>query len=328
LPKRKLERLRRAGAAAVSVADSNREAALWSLRSDLRIAFYRLVASQERLQVLLTGTSEVERLVGILRQREDAGEGSRYDRLRAEREVTELRTNITATRSSAALESARLTGYLPEGTRVRQVLGELAVVSEAPGLEHLVRRAMNARADYRAGQKSLARYQIEEQAARRLRIPEPQITAGLKRADVTSGLEPNPFSNVTRTGLAIGFNVPLPIFNNGRYEVARSQAEQEQVNARIALLARQISTEIQGARDVLTIRRDALRSYQHELESEGTELTRTTQVAYQEGEIGILELLDSLRVNRAANLRLLDLRAEVKEAWIELERVVGEEVHP
>ena len=55
---------------------------------------------------------------------------------------------------------------------------------------------------------------------------------------------------------------------------------------------------------------------------------RITRVAYQEGEIGILELLDSLRVNRAASLRLLDLEAQVKEAWIELERVVGEEVRP
>jgi len=320
--------LRQAGAATVSAADANREAALWSLRSDLRLAFYRLVASQERLRILLTGTREVEHLVGILRQREDAGEGSRYDRIRAEREATEWHTDITAARSSAAVESARVTGYLPEGTRVQQVRGELTVASEAPDLDDLLRRAMNARPDYRAEQKSLARYQIEEQAARRLRIPEPQITAGVKRADVVSGLQPNPFSNVTRTGLAISFTVPLPIFNNGHYEVARYQAEQEQVNARIALLARQIRSEMQGARDVLTIRRDALLLYQRELESAGTELTRITQVAYQEGEIGILELLDSLRVSRAANLRMLDLQAGVKEAWIELERVVGEEVHP
>src|SRR5207244_195702 len=98
--------------------------------------------------------------------------------------------------------------------------------------------------------------------------------------------------------------------------------------ARVAVLARQIRTEIQGARDVLAIRRAALATYQRELGSAGTELTRITQAAYQEGEIGILELLDSLRVNRAANIRMLDLQAGVKEAFIELDRVVGEEMHP
>src|SRR5207302_8264741 len=96
----------------------------------------------------------------------------------------------------------------------------------------------------------------------------------------------------------------------------------------IAVLTRQIRAEIQGAHDVLAVRKEALAAYQHELESTGGELTRITQIAYQEGEIGILELLDSLRVSRAANLRMLDLRAGVKEAFIELERVVGEEVRP
>ena len=318
--------LRQAGSAAVSVAGANREAALWLLQSDLRVAFFRMVAAQERVRRLSAGIDEVRQLTGLLRVREEEGEGSRYDRLRAERELAELRTDLTAARSLVAAAAARLSGFLPEGTEVQQVRGELAVLSDPPDFEDLVRRATAARADYLAEQKDLTRYQLEEQAARRLRIPEPQVTAGVKRADVVSGVGPNPFSNVTRTGLAFGFNVPLPVFNNGRYEVARYQAEQEQANARVSLLARQIRTEIQGARAVVAIRKDALAAYQREMESTGGELTRITQVAYQEGEIGILELLDSFRVSRTSSLRLLDLQAGVKEAFIELERVVGEEL--
>jgi cobalt-zinc-cadmium efflux system outer membrane protein len=209
---------------------------------------------------------------------------------------------------------------------VDKVQGALAVLSEPPGLEELRTRAVGSRADYRAEQKALARYKLEEQAARRLRIPDPQVSAGLKRADVTSGTEPNPFSNATRTGVVFSLSVPLPVFDSGRYEVARYQAEQEQAMARAAVLARQIETEIRGARDVLTIRREALAGYQRELESAGVELTRITRVAYEEGEVGILELLDSLRVNRLASLRLLELQAGVREAFIELERVVGAEL--
>src|SRR4029077_4733921 len=43
--------LRDAGSAAVSAAGANRDAALWSLRSDLRVAFYRMVAAQERVRL-------------------------------------------------------------------------------------------------------------------------------------------------------------------------------------------------------------------------------------------------------------------------------------
>jgi cobalt-zinc-cadmium efflux system outer membrane protein len=121
-------------------------------------------------------------------------------------------------------------------------------------------------------------------------------------------------------------SVPLPVFNSGRYEVARYQAEQEQAMARTAVLARQMQTEIRGAREVLTIRREALAAYERELGSTGVELTRITRTAYEEGEVGILELLDSLRVNRLASLRLLELQAGVREAFIELERVVGAEL--
>lgn len=318
--------LRDAGAVAVYASDASREAVLWSLRSDLRIAFYRMVAAQKRVRTVTDAISEVDKLVRLLRKREEEGEGSRYDRLRAEHEAFELRTDLTTARSIAVAAGAQLSAYLPEGSEVRLVRGELSVQTDVPELEALIRRAMNSRSDYRAAQRVLSRFQIEEQAARRLRIPEPVVTVGVKRANVIAGVPPSPFADVTRSGLAVSLSVPLPVFNSGRLEVARQQAEQEQASARMAVLERQIHSEIQGARDVLAIRTDALGAYQKELASAGTELSNITQVAWQEGEIGILEVLDSLRVSRAARLRTIDLEAAVREAWIDMERAVGEEL--
>jgi cobalt-zinc-cadmium efflux system outer membrane protein len=318
--------LRDAGSGAVSVADANREAVLWSLRTDLRVSFYRMVAAQERVRLLMASANEVEQLIRILRQREQEGEGSRYDRVRAERELAELRTEGIAAQALIAAARGKIAGFLPESTQMESVRGALLVPLEPPSLQDLMARAIDSRADYRAEQKSLVRYQLEEQAARRLRIPDPEISAGVKRADVVSGTGPNPFSDVTRTGVVFSLSVPLPLFNSGRYEVGLYQAEQSQAKTRTAVVVRQMQTEIQGAREVLTIRREALVAYQRELASEGAELTRITRVAYEEGEVGILELLDSLRVNRLASLRLLELQATVREAFIELERVVGAEL--
>ena len=310
--------LREAGSAAVSVADANREAVLWSLRGDLRLTFYQMVAAQERVRLISSSASDVDQLIRILRQREDEGEGSRYDRIRAEREVAELRTDVVAANALIAAARGKISGFLPEGTQVQSVQGSLLVSFTPPDVETLRSRAIESRADFRTEQKALARFKLEEEAARRLRIPDPQVSGGVKRADVTPG--------VTRAGVVFSLTVPLPVFNSGRYEVARYQAEQEQVMARTAVLVSQIRAEIQRAYDVLTIRREALAAYQRELESSGVELTRITRVAYEEGEVGILELLDSLRVNRFASLRLLDLQEGVREAFIELERVVGAEL--
>lgn len=318
--------LREAGAGAVAVTEANREVSLWSLRASLRVAFYQMVLAQERARQLSASASEVEQLLGILRQREQEGEGSRYDRLRVERELGELRTDRVAANALIAVARARISGFLPEGTQVQSVRASLPASFDLPAIEELMTRAIASRADYRVEQKIQTRYKLEEDAARQLRIPDPQISAGVKRADVVSGVGPNPFASAARTGIVFSLSVPLPVFNNGRYEVARYQAEQEQSKARAGVLVRQIETEIQGAREVLSIRREALASYQNQLESAGSELTRITRVAYEEGEVGILELLDSLRVNRLASLRLLDLQAGIREALIELERVVGVEL--
>ena len=139
--------LRKAIEGATSVAEGNREAVLWSLRSDLRIAFYRMVASEQRAELLSSRIGEVDQLARILRQREEEGEGSRYDRLRAERELAELRTDVTIAQSIVAAGGARLAGFLPEGTQVQRVRGELRLAFEPPALEDLIRRAMSGRAD-------------------------------------------------------------------------------------------------------------------------------------------------------------------------------------
>lgn len=320
--------LRDSGDASVAVADAEREAEMWSLTSDLRIAFYRAVAAQERMQLISASIGEVERLVSLLRKREEEGEGSRYDRLRAERELIELRTDMSGAQSLAAAATGRLSGFLPEESVVKRVNGTLELAVSSPDTDELVRRALADRAELRAVQNDLVRVQFEQQAASRLRIPEPTVTAGVKRGDVPVGLPPTPFANDARTALAFSISVPIPAFNRGQYEVARFQAEQVRAHAVIDAINRRIRTEVRTARDVWNVRKDSLAVYKHELESAGSELTRITEVAYQEGDIGILELLDSLRVARAADLRLLDLRAGAKEAFIELERAVGEEVRP
>lgn len=78
----------------------------------------------------------------------------------------------------------------------------------------------------------------------------------------------------------------------------------------------------------MRIRQEALDEYRREAGEQTTELTRIAQVAYQEGELGILELLDALRTGRQARIRVGELEAAWREAQLELERFIGEEIVP
>ena len=60
----------------------------------------------------------------------------------------------------------------------------------------------------------------------------------------------------------------------------------------------------------------------------GAELAASGRAAYEEGEYGILELLDAHRVTLGARLRLLELSAAARRAAIELDRAIGRETTP
>jgi outer membrane protein TolC len=51
-------------------------------------------------------------------------------------------------------------------------------------------------------------------------------------------------------------------------------------------------------------------------------------VAYREGEVGILELLDAVRTASRARIRSIDLRLGVRLSQIALERAVGDTLWP
>jgi cobalt-zinc-cadmium efflux system outer membrane protein len=312
--------LRQAGTAAVSASEAQTEAILWSLRSDVRLAFYRLIAAQRREAVLNEGLRDLMGVVQVLRTRENEGEGSRYDRLRAEREVAEYRSQLALVHSDVVRSRTILSGFLPGGTQIESATGGLETPADIPALEALTQRALARRSEYIAEQRQLARFVLEQRAAQRLRYPEPVAIAGIKRGSVALGR--------TETSSAIGITVPLPLFNKGQAEVSRWRAEQEGATARRDALERRIRAEVIGAAEALRLRKGAIEQYRTEVNQAGTELSRIVRVAYEEGEAGILELLDSYRVTRQALLRLVDLEALAKESQIELDRAVGEEVLP
>jgi len=312
--------LKQAGVAAVEATEAESAALLWSLRSDVRLAFYRLLAGQRREGVLGDGLRDLEEVIRVLRTREQEGEGSRYDRLRAERELAEYRSQLALVRTDVVQARAAASRFLPPATLVERVAGNLETIAMIPAVESLLQRALAHRSEYLAGQRQIERYGLEGRAAERLRYPEPVATAGVKRGDVAPGIR--------ETASAIGIIVPLPLFNKGQTEVARWRAEQDRAAARQSALERRIRAEVTGAAEVLQLRKGAIAQYRVEVNQLGADLSRIIRVAYQEGEVGILELLDSYRVTRQSLLRLLELEALAKEAQIELDRAVGEEVLP
>jgi outer membrane protein, heavy metal efflux system len=308
--------LSRARVAATAAAEAERDARLWLLRADAATAVARVVAEQERVEWSRAYVREVERLLEILRIREREGEGSRFDRLRAEQELRD--TNQLATSAAVALTKTRATvsAMLPREVSLSTIASAQRPDQRPRVLAELFTRAISTRAELRVLQQSGQRATFEADAARRARLPSPNLFGGVKRADDAS---------VRETGGVFGLRVALPLFDTGGREAARWEAERARLDAERASIEHRIRGEISGASEVLAIRQDAL---SQEQQGAAEELAQIAEVAYREGEVGILELLDAVRTASRARNRGIDLRLDVRLAQIELERAVGETLWP
>lgn len=308
--------LARAGVAATAAAEAERDARLWELRAEASQLVSRLQAAQLRARAAAADVSAVERLTGILRVREQEGEGSRFDRLRAEQELAELRQAAVTADVELSDTRAALSAILPEGFTVASVAGPVFETRPTPGVEALVTRARVTRAELRALQFAVGRAEQEAEAARRARWPRPVVSGGLKRAGGADDRD---------RGGVFGLALTMPLFDTGSREAARWAAEGARMTAERTALEQRVGAEIAQAAAALARREQAIAA---EPEGLGTELVTTAEIAYREGEVGILMLLDAVRTASRARMREIDMRLETKLAQIALERAVGESLWP
>ena len=291
------------------------------LQAAVRSAFASLLGTQRREQALGASLQEIEETVRVLTAREREGEGSRFDRLRGERELEELRATLTGETIARARARAELAGRIGIAGSTESLVAVPASDHNTvlPPVAQLVDQALASRADLRAGSSRLASVEAEHEAGRRLRYPQPAVTGGMKRTRI---------GGVADTGYTFGVELTLPLSNRGQTETARTAATSGRLRADQEALLLRIEREVRTAYEVATLTRQRAQNYLEGTGTSGEALTRIARLAYQEGEQGILELIDAHQLALSARLRGIDLMNEARQAEVELSRVVGNEARP
>jgi outer membrane protein TolC len=317
----RIQRLRAAGQLAVEAAAIDAQRELLALQAEVRRAHVDLLFAQARAAELQRGIEALQQLIEVLRAREREGEGSQYDRMRGERAMLDLRAEAANAAAMRAEAQGRLASFIGAGTAPESLIaaGSLEVAVARPAVTALVDRAMSGRSEFRAAQLSISQYETERSAASRLRVPTPTVTAGLKRGTTPVA---------TSSGYQFSVDVGLPIFNHGAAAHALATAQKARAEAELAWWRARIDVEVRTAAAVLTIQQQRLEQFRQEITSVVEPLARIGRVGYDEGELGILELLDAERQALEARLRVIELGAAARRAAIELDRAIGLEMKP
>lgn len=310
--------LREAGRLAIQTTEADTRRQILELQTDVRRRFTSLLLTQERERIIGDGVASLRGLIDVLRVREENGEGSRYDRMRGERALVALETErlrATAARARTRYDlAARLGPSIDADALVAG--GPLQPAVTPVPFATLVAAARRNRPDYLAGTLAVERFDAERLAAERLRLPTPTIGAGLKRSDGPSR---------TASGYQVSIDVSVPLFDRGQFAAAAAGASTRRAEAEAAAIDLQIDIDVRRALAALTSSQALLEQYRQSSADSAEALVDVVRVGYEEGELGILELLDAERQVIDTRLTLVDLSAAVRQAAIELDLVTGAE---
>ena len=314
-------RLQAAGRLAVDAAQAEAQLERVHLQTQVREAYTALLLSQQREEALQASIEALQKLISVLRAREDAGEGSTYDRMRGQRTLVDLEAERSLAARDRAEAQGRLASYLGPGTTPEALVAADSLIATAlpSPLPALLEQAFANRGDYRASELSVARFEAERAAATRLGIPTPTLTGGLKRSDL---------DRTTRSGYQVSVDLSIPLFSRGQAAAARATAQKARAQADAESWRLQIEAEIRAAYNVARIQQERAARYREAATAIAEPLARIGRIGYEEGELSILELLDSDRQALDARIRILDLAAAARRAAIELDRAIGREFRP
>jgi outer membrane protein, heavy metal efflux system len=301
--------------AMVSATSSRADDDVRRLRADLRLAFADLVAAQTRERELTAARDRLRGLADILAKREMAGDAAGFDRLRAEREVLDLETDLSTAATDRARAQASLASFLGEEAGESQVVAvaQASARVAVPSLAALLEQAESTRGELLALGHELESARLAERAAERRLVPEPEVVAGTKSSTFGAG----------DIGSVVTLHAAIPLFDRGSPERALAAARAAQAETRAQSFRLALRGQVGSLREAVIQRRAAADRYRAEAMQVTGQIERIAQVSYDAGERGILELLDAYRLGTSARVRQALLDLAVRQAEIELGFATG-----
>ena len=270
---------------------------------DIRLLFYRTLASQ-RLEALLDAQAQ---RVAVLREavaaRVAEGDAARYDLLRLDRESAAITARLARARAEAEAARARLFAMLDVAAAplVGELLPPPLPTTELDPQDHPLLRALAAEA---------AAALLTARAARRGAWP--ALTVGVGRRETE---EPG----LSADGSTLSLALEVPIFDRHRGQAQAATAQADALTAEAALTRSRLAAELRASGQAMAAQREAALALRTD-----DSLAAMAEAAYAAGELGVMALIDAHQADLDAAQQRIELALAAREHWIEIQLLTGE----
>ena len=294
-----------------------------ALYEELRTRYATAIAARQQLDALQTVTAAVRRAVEIGEVRFQEGDISPFERARLrvalatyEDELEAARKDYRDTRIELAyfLSPRSHAGHHEAEEEQLTITGSLGYEPISLDYDALVEEALARRGLLEAAEaQTRAREQVLR-AERYARLPDLAVTAGY-RGETQPG--------IVAPGFTLGLQVGLPVFHQRQPQVRAARAAAAAAHYETEQAQRQIELDVHDAYERLRSYQDRIEHISEEVLVGSDQLLKDALYVYEEGEIGLVDLLDAVEATKTARLLKIELVAEYNLSRYAMERALG-----
>jgi cobalt-zinc-cadmium efflux system outer membrane protein len=295
----------------VEVSEFERKDTVFRVTAEVSSAFYTLLGAQQDLVLTAQTFTAVEQLAATARKRVEAGEASKFERVKAEVELQRATKEMERVRSRVAQARAVLAARVGGG-----VEGDFEVSGEFPegraglSLESLLEGAMRRHPIIQAHERDRARRAALLDQAKASRIPDVFLFGGFDR-------------EIDRETYRAGVTIPLPLWSQRQGEIAEATAGARRAEAKVRQARLELTRDITQAYEQYRIANGQLDLFRNGLLRQSEEAVEIARKSYRLGEVSLLELLDAQRVAFQVNREYYQAQVDLATALAQLERLTG-----
>ncbi|MDA1314092.1 MAG: TolC family protein [Acidobacteria bacterium] len=297
------------------IAELRREAAAWSIRQEVKLAYWNAVSAGRYETVLAERREAVTRLVDYHEVRVRLGAAAKLDLIKVQLESEKLEMQYITAQTQAEQFRLELAGAMGTPSAASNIVlrdPDLPDQTKTPQLEDLIETALRSRIEVR-----LARAMIERARAQL------NVQQASAKPDVT------PYFGYKRTGgfntLIGGVSVPLAVFDKRSGAIEEAASEVREIEASLRSAEARVRAEVTTAATLLRRRADMLSRINDRMLGRADETARVALAAYEEGGTGLLSLIDAQRTRNEVGLLFAQASRDYALGWVDLESAVGAE---
>ena len=294
------------------------------LVAEVKEAFYTVMLLQERLKLAEELIEINGRLVRLTEGRFREGFAPELDLNLARIQLEQTRLNRTEIEKSLSVAKANLNLLLGRPAEAPLMArGEFTLQEQPLASLQLKEAAFHRRADLKGQEVSLNIASKEIDLARSERIPD--VTLSVDYTQERSLFSEANLSDRDRL-MGLKLSMPLPFFDRKQGEIAQARARQARSDLELRLLRSVIEKEITTGWTRVEAAQQALRLFGGGILPLVESHLHLTQKAYEQGQAGILDVMEAQRRFSETRIGHLEALYEHNLAVAELERVVGRDL--